>query len=632
MLEVMLEERYREVNVEVVNAAMTAINSHAILPIARDAARHQPDLFVIYMGNNEVVGPYGPGAVFAEASTALPLIRFHIWQSSTRVGQLVAALTSPSRQDEHWRGMEMFLDRQVPADDPRLARTYAHFRRNLEEIIQTAAGAGARVILSSVATNLLDCPPFASETAVEHYRQARQFLAAGDLELARHRAREARDRDALRFRADSKINGIIREVGRSSNGVALVDAEQEFEAAGPNLFYEHVHMNFAGNYLLARTVASRVTGVAAAAQGELPSMDAVARALAYTPWDEHRMTAQMHAMMSRPPFTNQLGHESARQERAKELAKMRARAAASDSRAQYAAALRARPDDLHIRSRHADLLRHLRDFDGAAREWRLLLERVPGRKAWHVSLGAALTDAGRFSEAEQEHLRALEIDPEFDLAWFGRGVLAARQQKHAEAAEHYERALAISPSYAEAHNNLGVTLQAQGRAADAVKHFEAAVRLSEDFVGARSNLAGALLQLGRSAEAAPHFEAVLRADPQNAEAHFGLAGILAQQGQLELAANHYRAALEIRPDSPDAHYNLGLILGRSGRSEEALKHYQEALRLNPAWPEAHNNMGTALARRGRYREASQHFRKALEIRPDFPAAKVNLEKLAAAGP
>ena len=64
ILEVMLEDRYPGVEFEIINAAMTAINSHAVLPISKDCSDYEPDLFILYMGNNEVVGPYGAGSVF----------------------------------------------------------------------------------------------------------------------------------------------------------------------------------------------------------------------------------------------------------------------------------------------------------------------------------------------------------------------------------------------------------------------------------------------------------------------------------------------------------------------------------------------------------------------------------------
>ncbi len=60
-LEVMLRERFPSTRFEVVNTGSVAINSHVLLPIAKGLADQRPDLFIIYSGNNEVVGPYGPG-------------------------------------------------------------------------------------------------------------------------------------------------------------------------------------------------------------------------------------------------------------------------------------------------------------------------------------------------------------------------------------------------------------------------------------------------------------------------------------------------------------------------------------------------------------------------------------------
>ena len=89
MLQAMLSLRHPGVHFEVVNAAMTAINSYAILPIARDCAKADGDLWVIYMGNNEVVGPFGPGTVFGPQVPPLPLIRGILALKTTRTGQLL---------------------------------------------------------------------------------------------------------------------------------------------------------------------------------------------------------------------------------------------------------------------------------------------------------------------------------------------------------------------------------------------------------------------------------------------------------------------------------------------------------------------------------------------------------------
>jgi len=306
ILEVLLRNRYPEVKFEVVNGAMTAINSHVAVEIARDCTAHQPDLFVVYMGNNEVIGPYGPGTVFQQWSPSRRLIRANVWLKSTRVGQLLDDALGWVRPHKGspatWRGMEMFTGNQVSADDPRLPAVYDNFRQNLIDICDIARRAGAGVILSTVAVNLKDSPPFASQhrsdlsaeeltkwkslyqTGVElegkeEWQEAiAKYAAAGRIddrfaELAFRRGRcfaalsrwkEARgqfvlacDLDGLRFRADSLINEAVRDVAAEQNtaGVRLVDAERSLAHSdlavggilGEGLFYEHVHFNFDGN-------------------------------------------------------------------------------------------------------------------------------------------------------------------------------------------------------------------------------------------------------------------------------------------------------------------------------------------------------------------------------------------------
>lgn len=158
-LEVMLRKNYPAMNFEVVNTGSVAVNSHVLLPLARGLAKQKPDLFIIYSGNNEVVGPYGPGTALTSSAMSLPVIRASIFARSSRLGQLLVKLGT---QKKEWRGMEMFLDRQVPASSPLMKYAYTNFEANLRDTIEVGRASGARVIVSTVATNLKDCAPFAS--------------------------------------------------------------------------------------------------------------------------------------------------------------------------------------------------------------------------------------------------------------------------------------------------------------------------------------------------------------------------------------------------------------------------------------------------------------------------------------
>jgi tetratricopeptide (TPR) repeat protein len=362
-LEVMLRQRFPSTKFEVINTSMVAINSHVLLPIARELVNYKPDLYIIYGGSNEVVGPYGPGTVLTASSMSMPVIRSSIFVRSSRLGQL---LTSVGSSRSEWRGMEMFLNKEVSADSPRLTPAYRNFQINLHNMVEAAHVAGARVILSTVATNLRDCAPFASlhraglssdarhnwssllqqgvafenagafEEALKLYSSASSiddqfaelqfrighcYWSLGNFRAAKEHYVRARDLDALRFRADSHINDEIRSVGTSLGArVDLLDADSLFASEshngviGSEFFYDHVHFTPAGNYLLAKAIFEHVVNdssfaIDSGSRGTSPPSELECeRMLALTGRDRSRVAAEMVNRLQRPPFTIQLNH------------------------------------------------------------------------------------------------------------------------------------------------------------------------------------------------------------------------------------------------------------------------------------------------------------------------------------
>jgi tetratricopeptide (TPR) repeat protein len=416
-LEAMLAQRFPQMNFEVFNTGSVAINSHVSLLIAKGLAKLQPDLVIVYSGNNEVVGPYGPGTALTSSGMSLPVVRGSIFLRSTRIGQLLTAVGS---QKQQWGGMEMFLDKQVPASSPLMKYVYSNFDANLRDTVAASKDAGAKVIVSTVATNLKDCAPFASQhrqglsqedlqrwTALVdegsrleesgnydqalplylaaskiddqyaelEFRIARCLSKTGNDGLATQHYGRARDLDTLRFRADSRINAINR--GVASAAVEVVDADAIFAQTSPNgitgsdLVYEHVHMTPAGNYLLAREmfrkIASGISG-APVADGDIPTQADCERALAFTGYDGYRLTNEMLQRLQRPPFTTQLNH--AEQELRLSLALQSPTESPDDTVAEYRAALASRPDDRVLHYNFGLFLFNF-DRDAAAEQLRL---------------------------------------------------------------------------------------------------------------------------------------------------------------------------------------------------------------------------------------------------------------------
>ncbi|MCP3960176.1 MAG: tetratricopeptide repeat protein [bacterium] len=682
MLEVLLEARYPATRFEVVNAAMTAINSHVARVIARDLAGHEPDLFVVYLGNNEVVGPFGAGTVFGDFSPSLTVIRGSVALGGTRLGQLLDGALGGARRDARhaeWRGMEMFLEQRVAADDLRLAKVYEHFHANLSDLVDAAHGQRARTLLVTVATNLRDQPPFASlhrpdltateeeswrslfeagaaaadrgdhEAALGHWRDAeliddrhaelhfragRSLLATGRVDDARDRLVRARDLDALRFRADSRINDTIRRLAaeRTRQGVTLVDAERLFidglaggtPLPGRQLFHEHVHLSFDGNMALASAVFEHLEPLLPqpfreGADGIRLDRTAVAERLAYTPFDRLELEDDILQIVSRPPFDSQPGQAVDLEARRQQLAQLRQLSPETWQEAEdlYRRRLESDGDDLEIRRRFASLLQARGDHGEAAEQWRLLTDRLSEIESWRASLAISLTDAGRPDEAfaELERLRLIEGDTAGLHVNLGT-VHESRGDADAAEAE-YRRAIEIEPDNVPARFNLATTLMRRNDLDQAMKLYRQLLEGRGDFAPAHHNLGLCLEQRNRLEEAIQAYERAIDADPGLASARNSLGLALEKQGNWQTALSEYRRALSYRPDYALAHFNLGDLLLSRGDAAAAEDHYQQGLSRYPDNVQARANRALALRILGRASEAAEELEKVRDARPDL---------------
>jgi tetratricopeptide (TPR) repeat protein len=480
-LEALLDARYPATDFEVICVAMTAINSHAVLPIARECAGHDGDLWVIYMGNNEMVGPYGAGTVFGTKAPPRGLVRALLALKTTRDGQLMDDLIRGLRKDatipDTWAGIDMFSKNPLRFDDPGRLRAYENFRGNLEDILRTGIDADVPILLSTVASNLKDCSPFASlhaaglssaqlkdweasyqagmaleaagspEAALNAYSNAAaidagfaelQFRigschwALTNREAALQALAQARDHDALAVRADSRINSILVEAAmrHGSERVFPVDAvgtlarDSSEGIPGKELFYEHVHYTLEGNYRLARVFAEAIAPLLSpsiVAQGAESWAEAEAcnRRLAATVWDENRLWREQIQRLSVPPFTTQSSHLQNTQYcqlRVQEvLARIKPETPAQD-RQVYEAALAQAPEDCLLRGNYAQFLEATGSRAEAITQGQRVCTLLPDLSWPYYYLGALLVREGRAREAADCFEKALAIRSDFTQA------------------------------------------------------------------------------------------------------------------------------------------------------------------------------------------------------------------------
>jgi len=477
-LEILLEERFPGTDFEIINTAITAINSHVILPIARDCAEAGGDLWILYMGNNEIIGPYGPGTVFGTRAPPLPVVRALLALKRTRIGQLMdtlrQGLRSNSGQPETWGGINMFAENLLRENDPGRFRARANFKANLEEILEEAEAAEVPVLLSTVAVNLRDCAPFGSlhdknlhaneradwqrlfeeaealarakswQEALQryeqaaaldpvhaetHYRIGRLHARLGNFAAARTAMIRARDTDAVPVRADSPLNEHIRERSdrQPTASPYLVDTAARLARQatgglpGNEFFYEHVHFTVAANYRMARIFADNIIKqlpdpILARDKGEWVHAVTCQRKLAASLWDQHRIWTSVAEQLTNPPFTARSNNDA-------ELARARARARKLRDRADHPLnrkiherALAADAEDYHLRNRYGHFLLNNGLPAEAIPHFRWITERFPDYEGGHQDLGLALLLNKQFKEAEERFERVLQIRPHYPRA------------------------------------------------------------------------------------------------------------------------------------------------------------------------------------------------------------------------
>lgn len=167
------------------------------------------------------------------------------------------------------------------------------------------------------------------------------------------------------------------------------------------------------------------------------------------------------------------------------------------------------------------------DYRSVVGIWEDVVRKSPASSKAYVSLGAALTRAGKPAEAMCCFQEALRLNPDSPYAAFGIGTLLAGQGRLEDGAVYLRRAVEIKPGFAVAHNNLASVLRRLRRYPEAVGHFEQALALKPHWPEVQRNLAGTLAGMRRWSEAVAHYRESLRLRPDAVETMDELAWLLA---------------------------------------------------------------------------------------------------------
>lgn len=145
---------------------------------------------------------------------------------------------------------------------------------------------------------------------------------------------------------------------------------------------------------------------------------------------------------------------------------------------------------------YKDIVRRL---DGVVRELQTQTSRKTAED-W-IREGEAHLDLKHYAEALIAFERAIQLNPNYALAYNNKGRALSRLKQYEEALIAYDQALRLDPAYAHAYNNKGVALRKLGRNEEAILACEEAIRLNPNYALAYKNKGYSLNILKRDEEA-----------------------------------------------------------------------------------------------------------------------------------
>ena len=266
-----LELLYPENTIEVINLGISAINSYTIRDFAKGVVEMKPDLILIYTGHNEYYGALGVGSS-VNMGYSRALVNFYLSLRDFRTTQFLQniisgvfgifkSVGSNGSENKETLMSRMIGESLIPYNSEMFNNGIDQFKGNMDDILKTFSDKNIPVVIGNLTFNAKDQKPFVSvkdrnfPSADDVYLNAQREYESGNFEKAEQLFVQAKELDALRFRAPQKINDVIYDLAKKYN-LSVVNVDSVFQSNSPNgivgsnLMVDHLHPTFVGYRIL----------------------------------------------------------------------------------------------------------------------------------------------------------------------------------------------------------------------------------------------------------------------------------------------------------------------------------------------------------------------------------------------
>ncbi len=252
--------------------------------------------------------------------------------------------------------------------------------------------------------------------------------------------------------------------------------------------------------------------------------------------------------------------------------------------------------------------------------------------AFHLR-GVVRYEQRDWAAALTEFNRALELEPDFGLAYVHRALALTSLGRDREALADIGRALFFLPNLPQAYGLRAALHSKSGRWVLALRDFDQAIEADPGEARLFLGRGAALMSLRAFERAERDFsEALLRSrDADSSDARLSRGNVRAILGRWEGALAEYDAALRTRPRFAPAYVSRGLVWERLSRSELAVEDFSRAIALEPSLVQAWFHRGRVRALLGEREKAIDDLEQARKRAPSgwrlLPQVERLLEEL-----
>jgi tetratricopeptide (TPR) repeat protein len=535
-------------NWEVVNAGGVSYASYRVAKLMNELKDYQPDLFIVYSGQNEFLEQRSYGRLMK-----LPpwVINLDATLSGTRTYTVIKKAIEPLLPESIGDAQQLYKmtgeveevlnhtigPQSYHRDDQLKRQIMTHFRLNLIRMVKIARSVDANILFVQPAVNLKDMSPFKSEhregldpQALRRwdalYQRGMELDTSGKTDEALQAYRQALD-------FDDRYADLLYRIGQDLFRLKRYDeAQQAFQRA--------VDEDVAPLRILEpmQRIIEQV-----AVQERVPVVDF--RAILRKAY----LSKYGYAVFGKEFFRDHV-HTNIEGYRLLGLALF---------------------DELTDEG----VVKPEASWNTARRE------AVEKEHLANLNLGKVLDWAGKFQEAYGAYQWALAILGPSPMLYDSLATCSFILKKYDDTLYYLDQTLTLYPEIPGTHYRRAIALGMQGKTDAAIEECKRELAANPGNPNVHYALANLYADKGEVAAAIEEFQTTLRLKPADAPAHVKLAILLIGQERYDEALPQVQEALRIDPKEHHAHTALGLILKHQGKASEAITQFSAALRIEP---------------------------------------------------